>query len=183
MQWWKRRRRRANTGRDLTATAGSIRERQQLGDKAYGSPSAQCPDPCGWWRHGLGTQPKAQASRGGFSPRSNRHRAVSIRHRHRDQHVTSGHRPRPFRSENNSMCSGGDGGGQQQQSAPAPAAAAPMAAAPLSAPPAPTPAGGNDPSSAGYRGFSEPTSVRTARKRPTGSGTDVSVAGGSGIQM
>ena len=83
------------------------------------------------------------------------------------------------------MCSGGGGGSAPDQSTPAPAAPAPASAPPLAAPPAPTPAGGNDASSPGYRGFSEPTSVRTARKRggSGGSGDSVSVSGGSGIQM
>lgn len=85
------------------------------------------------------------------------------------------------------MCSGGGGGPAPANNTPAPAPAAPMAAAPIQAPPPATPAGGNDPSSAGYRGFTEPTSVRTARKRPTsaagGSGTSVPVSGGSGLTM
>jgi hypothetical protein len=81
------------------------------------------------------------------------------------------------------MCSGGGGGGGAAAQPSAPAPPPPAAAPPLSAPQVPNPQGGNNPNSPGYRGFETPTAVRKVRKQGGGSGTNVNVPGGSGIQM
>jgi hypothetical protein len=83
------------------------------------------------------------------------------------------------------MCSGGgDGGAAAPAQASAPSVPTPAAAPPLSAPEVPKSAGGTDPTSPGYRGFTKGTAVRKVVKQGgQGSGTSVPVSGGSGIKM